>query len=331
MRFPKITKSRAVCAAVTSCMLIAGAIDVAPASAAECKSGTMYVGQPTPLSVSACADDFSAKAGVEFTGKIGSVTYSGTYADSFRTGKILVSWGDGSTQSEVKPQQNGDIVATHTYATAKSYAVNIQVPALTVKGNATVTPPVTVVSLPAAESAADAAKWQKETGRQTRKSCKTYTGPFTEGQCGSFAEGADALDAGKAYTLGVAGTISYWDWKTSDAKCGQAPVEVGRGYATGIDALWRFSTPTWRGSKCRKTAKGPLYNGSVAYSLDGGQSWDLLNHLGQTTTPSADHTYSFTVTGQGQKPMFRLPDHQPTNNHGAYTFTYAPMTASATR
>jgi hypothetical protein len=219
------------------------------------------------------------------------------------------------------PIQTGSLI--WNLESVPSYRLNIA---------ASVETPDPVLTLDSAQSAKQAGKWQPA-GATTRQAIdaaaalcsKLGNGPVgVEGTCGSSVATARPLEAGKQYVATVSGTVSVWSWNRT--MCGAEKVlEDGR--RTGIDARFLFASP--KTEKCSAQAPLPQTRGSFQISTNGGAKWKTLRDDDARTTPAADHTYRFTITGQGVPARFRLKDSWPQDNAGSFTITVAPKAPSA--
>lgn len=242
------------------------------------------------------------------------------------TGVQACAWGGGSTDVLEanwfrQPIQTGSLI--WNLQNIAGYRLNIA---------ASVETPDTALTLDSAQSAKQAGKWQPAgaTAKQVIDAAaalcsKLGNGPVgVEGACGSSVATAQPLEAGKQYVATVSGTVSVWSWNRT--MCGAEKVlEDGR--RTGIDARFLFASP--KTEKCSAQAPLPQSRGSFQISTNDGAKWRTLRDDDARTTPAADHTYRFTITGQGVRARFRLKDHWPQDNAGSFTITVAPKVPSA--
>jgi len=96
-----------------------GTFPAAPTGPSTCNSDAFGV-------ATVCGTDISARAGVEFSGDVGTYSLAQGY-DAEVTG-ATIDWGDGTTSSGTvtgDPTSSGDIAGTHTYSSAGTYTITI--------------------------------------------------------------------------------------------------------------------------------------------------------------------------------------------------------------
>ena len=120
------------------------------------------------------------------------------------------------------------------------------------------------------------------------------------------------------YVATVSGTLSYYpaiDYSHPQSPwtivCGkpepstQLPGSAGGNGPVGFDAEFIFARP----SKVKKCSRYPLPVHWAAFQADSGDGWGHPSILGSwLTAPSANHTYSYAILGNGTPVSFRLHD-----------------------
>ena len=128
------------------------------------------------------------------------------------------------------------------------------------------------------------------------------------------------LASGHQYVITMSGTWSYWspNYWPSHGTCGitdampQYPSPGTVNSVVGTDAVWGFAAPKSNGV-CVKTY--PHVSNNVQLSLDGGVTFGDPP-VTPGSAPAPDHTYHFTVTGQGKTVAFKIDDAKSTDNYG---------------
>lgn len=129
------------------------------------------------------------------------------------------------------------------------------------------------------------------------------------------------LKANVDYVVTVDGTHSSWslaEWELG-ACAGtpepepKYPSPAGANGQVGMDAVWVFAAPNGS-SRCAQTL--PFKGSGVQISTDGGVNFSDLGGLTAGSGPSADHTYEYEVSGQGQRLVLRRQSGNPVNNYG---------------
>jgi hypothetical protein len=146
------------------------------------------------------------------------------------------------------------------------------------------------------------------------------------------------LVAGQQYTVTVQGTFSPWAASLMSATptngwamCGtpaDAPlfptpfITNGR---VGSDAEFEFAQPQL-GRRCsaKLAAKLPHAQHYLAFSTDGGSTFTEIDPQGSPTTPTSDHTYTYTVTGDDHPLQMVLLDRNFNDNYGQLQISVAP-------
>lgn len=153
----------------------------------------------------------------------------------------------------------------------------------------------------------------------------------------------DVLNDGEAYTVTVKGTYSAYNaalmaptpprgW----AMCGtpeDAPLFPSPGTTNGrvgTDAEFGFARPvTGKTCRARNQATVPKRYGLLRFSTDGGSTWfrPPVNEAG--VAPRADHTYTYSVVGEGHPLKAKLQDSNYADNYGRLVVTSAPAAQNA--
>ncbi|HET8986618.1 MAG TPA: hypothetical protein VFN03_12760 [Trueperaceae bacterium] len=153
---------------------------------------------------------------------------------------------------------------------------------------------------------------------------KNLTDPFfldTYGTSGIPTATGPVLASGVGYVVTVEGTHSSWgveEWESGACKGTPAaqPMFPSPGTVNsfvGMDAVWVFAVPHGS-SRCSNTV--PFHGSAVRMSLNGGATFVDLSLLTDGAGPSADHSYEYEVTGQGQALVINRGSGNPSNNYG---------------
>jgi hypothetical protein len=140
----------------------------------------------------------------------------------------------------------------------------------------------------------------------------------------------NVLSSGDAYQVSVQGTYSAYNaalmapghpgWSI----CGtplDAPLFPTPGITNGRvgqDAMFVFGKPE-PGRRCPPKDLQPKRQALLAFSTDGGTTWFTPIADGAPSTPTADHTYSYTVTGAGQPLKVKVVDGNYRDNYGRFS------------
>lgn len=142
---------------------------------------------------------------------------------------------------------------------------------------------------------------------------------------------AAALTPGEYYVATVSGAFSYWPaylyrphsgiWQ---AVCG-TPLNSASG-PVGMDAQFIFARP-WSRRRCERHHLPVAWSGfqAGAASLS---NWAHPAILGSVNQPTANHTYSYALLGEGHPAAFRLKDTDTRDNYGKLTITVRLATSS---
>jgi hypothetical protein len=162
----------------------------------------------------------------------------------------------------------------------------------------------------------------------------------TRGAPGAQAAGpvttASTLAANEQYVVKVTGTISIWpesQWRMVGTTCGAAevapliPSPGASNGPVGWDAETVFAVPpgvSFNGYGCDPSAI-PFHSlkqspGGLQMNFGSGFS-HVEPYGGARSTPRADHTYAYQVTGQGQPASFRFLDDPVKDNYGVFGIT----------
>lgn len=146
---------------------------------------------------------------------------------------------------------------------------------------------------------------------------------------------AGSLVTGAHYYVTVAGTMSIWgatQWSASGTQCGaseELPMFPSPGTVngpTGWDAETVFAVPpgvNFYNFSClssqipfQSTVHSP---GGFQLSVSGVDGFSHVAPLGgERSTPTANHTYTYVVTGDGQPASFRFVDEPVSDDYGVF-------------
>jgi hypothetical protein len=141
------------------------------------------------------------------------------------------------------------------------------------------------------------------------------------------------LAAGAQYYAIVQGTMSIWprsDWKASGPICGAdeaAPLFPSPGVtngAVGWDAETVFAVPpgvAFNGFACTATQIPfeAVAHSSGGFEISLGPGFAHMTPVGGArTTPRADHTYTYALTGQGMPASFEFIDQPIDDDYGVF-------------
>lgn len=140
----------------------------------------------------------------------------------------------------------------------------------------------------------------------------------------AFATGP-VLEAGREYIITITGTYSFWfasDWESQGVCPGETPEDMpmfpSPGTANGRvgdDAVWHFAGPN-NFSDCNAPDVGDF-----VMSFDGGNTRVEVEADDAGSAANPQHTYHFTVTGQGENVVFFIEDSKSEDNYGIFHIT----------
>lgn len=130
----------------------------------------------------------------------------------------------------------------------------------------------------------------------------------------------NALAAGSVYEFAVVGTHSFWEAGAWTPDCPHAepfPLFPSPGTLNGqtaADPEYRFARPP-----CLDDDPPVHQDLHFQISLDGGATYAHLEPLDPAFDP--DHSYTYRVTGQGERAAFRFVDVRINDNYGVFRAT----------
>lgn len=138
------------------------------------------------------------------------------------------------------------------------------------------------------------------------------------------------LQAGTRYVYDVRGTYSIWSqqkfWANGSCKGvpAAAPIFASPDHPNGnvgVDAAFFFAIPVGS-TLCDPQYVVPRYTSSVRVSLDGGATFAHVEPVGgRPAVPTADNTYRYEVTGEGEAFRARRSDQAIEDDYGVLRFT----------
>jgi hypothetical protein len=149
----------------------------------------------------------------------------------------------------------------------------------------------------------------------------------------------NALSSGQTYQVSVQGTYSAYNaalmapGQRGWTMCGtpiDAPLFPTPGVTNGRvgqDPAFIFATPE-PGRGCPAKDLRARRRALLAFSTDGGTTWLTPTADGAPSTPTTDHTYTYTVTGAGQPLKIKIVDSNYADNYGRLTIDIANATAA---
>ena len=133
------------------------------------------------------------------------------------------------------------------------------------------------------------------------------------------------LEAGRTYTITIAGTYSIWGFEWDSGSCQGVseaepmfPSPGSENGVVGIDAEFYFAVPNGSALCWEEIPRG---TGAVDFSLDGGATFDHPDPVVPPAAPRADHTYVYEVVGEGYPIQFEREDSPSSDNYGVLKIT----------